>query len=309
MLEPILKIEWMRPASTLPDNYLERTGLPHIRLSNLSFNPGETVVIAGHNGSGKTTVLETLFGLRREFEFSVLFTDVPLQDSHAEKRRKIGVCFQRQTFNEVVRVSDIIALHASIYSPPKDAPSCDFLKVEELARKKYGNLSGGEQQRVNLYFALAHDPLLFIADEPEKGLDEATLNATRKYLDDRARRARLNVIASHNGSLVGIAHRFLLMDSGKLKFNGPIDDALHQFLGKKSWEMKINSDDFDEGLENIRAKSPESIFRKVSENRVIVYRIKKAVLTELESSNLISSVEQRGNKPSELVVITEKREL
>jgi len=149
---------------------------------NLRVNPGEIRVLMGENGAGKSTVLNTIAGLLkpdtgsitlsgRQFFDSMNAINLPVED------RNIGYVLQNPAVFPHLTVRENIAYGLKARYTPKDQVDTRVnhwmmvMNIEELARVKAGNLSGGQKQKVALARAFAIEPDLLMLDEPFTALD------------------------------------------------------------------------------------------------------------------------------------------
>jgi ABC-2 type transport system ATP-binding protein len=143
--------------------------------------PGEILGILGPNGSGKTTTVECLQGLRHADggELAVLGLDPRTQVG--ELRRRIGSQLQDSALPDRLRVAEAVRLFASVGADPVDVDG--LLADWGLAGKRaaaFGSLSGGQRQRLFIALALVNRPRLVFLDEMTTGLDpEARQEAWR----------------------------------------------------------------------------------------------------------------------------------
>lgn len=183
---------------------------------NLSINTGEFVYLIGKTGSGKSSLLKTLYaelpatdGVAKVagFDLRALKTkDVPYL------RRKLGIVFQDFQLLSDRSVEDNLAfvLKATGWKN-KPAISNRIIEVlEEVGLKGKRNkmphqLSGGEQQRVSIARALLNEPLLILADEPTGNLDPETSNDIMRLLIRISEAGQAVLMATHNYNLI---HKF-----------------------------------------------------------------------------------------------------
>ena len=149
---------------------------------NLRVNPGEILVLMGENGAGKSTVLNSISGLLkpdtgsitlsgRQFFDSMNAINLPVED------RNIGYVLQNPAVFPHLTVRENIAYGLKARYTPKDLVNTSVnrwmmvMNIEELARVKAGNLSGGQKQKVALARAFAIEPDLLMLDEPFTALD------------------------------------------------------------------------------------------------------------------------------------------
>ena len=134
--------------------------------------PGQVVGLLGRNGCGKTTLLETLLGLREPQQGSVqLFgQDVARLDDAA--RARIGYVPQHSDLFESFTPAQLMAYFKSFYPRWNDARVEGLMSRWDIARDKpIRKLSGGQKQRLSIIRALAHEPDLLVLDEPVASLD------------------------------------------------------------------------------------------------------------------------------------------
>src|SRR5438477_9731531 len=131
---------------------------------------GEVVALLGPNGAGKTTAVKLLLGLLQPNRGKVrAFGGDPL---NPENRMRTGAVLQVAKVPETIRVREHIDLFSSYYRRPM--PVQEVLAtagLEKLSDRKFGDLSGGEKQRVLFALAICGDPDLLFLDEPSVGLD------------------------------------------------------------------------------------------------------------------------------------------
>jgi ABC-2 type transport system ATP-binding protein len=179
--------------------------------------PGELVAVLGGNGSGKTTLLTSLLGMRGGAGDGVRLFDRPLGSFRISDWCAVGVQLQDAGYNPLYRVKDAYKLHKTIYPHSNDAIFQKF-EIFSLFKKRYGQLSTGEQQRIQLAMAMAHDPELLICDEPTSNLDSHFETVFCDLLTERASaNPRFScVLATHTAKIVGLANKILIVKEGRI---------------------------------------------------------------------------------------------
>jgi len=172
------------------------------RLDDVSFTvpAGQYAVLMGRTGSGKTTVLEAIAGLRRIRTGRVLLADREV--THEKPgARNIGYVPQDGALFTSMTVRNNLGFALSIRRWPRDQIDArvrelaDLLGIAHLLDRRALGLSGGEAQRVALGRALAAHPPVLLLDEPLSALDEETRNEMYALL--QSVRARTGVTALH----------------------------------------------------------------------------------------------------------------
>lgn len=188
----------------------------HVVLKDVSFSiaPGEMVYLLGRVGSGKSSLLKTLYGEvpvtsgeARIFDYdlrTIRRRDIPFL------RRRIGIVFQDfQLLMDRTAYSNLEFVLEATGWKDREAREERIDKVlKEVgmvtkAHKMPHELSGGEQQRIVIARALLNDPKLILADEPTGNLDPDTSSQIMAHLYDIAHRTDTAVImATHNLSML-----------------------------------------------------------------------------------------------------------
>jgi len=144
-----------------------------LRGLDLTIRPGELVALLGANGAGKTTAVRTLLGLSRPTTGEVRVFGGDPRD--ARSRTRTGALLQIARVPETLRVREHIHLFSSYYPNPRPIEEVIAAAgLEGLEKRKFGQLSGGQQKRVLFALALCGNPDLLVLDEPTTGLDEGT---------------------------------------------------------------------------------------------------------------------------------------
>ena len=137
---------------------------------DLDIRAGEVLALLGANGAGKSTTLGLLTGRLSADAGSVSLFGADPRDPAV--RRGIGVMLQDGGLADTVRVAEHVRLFSSYYARPRPvAETLAMAGLEDLARRPYAELSGGQRRRVQFALAICgRAPLLFV-DEPTVGLD------------------------------------------------------------------------------------------------------------------------------------------
>ncbi len=139
---------------------------------------GELFGMVGPNGSGKTTTIECIEGLRQPDEGQVRVLDLdPWQEAY-ELRERTGIQLQSANLPRRMRVEEALDLFASFYRHPSDwHPLLEGLGLGDKRRAFFSQLSGGQKQRLFVALALINQPELVFLDELTTGLDPRARHA------------------------------------------------------------------------------------------------------------------------------------
>jgi len=196
---------------------------------NLDIRPGETMVIMGGSGSGKSTILKLMIGsLRPERgEVRLFGQDIcPLRERELnEVRKRFGILFQSGALFNSMSVAENVSLplreHTSLAPDIIDIQvkiKLELVGLREAAEKYPSEISGGMKKRAGLARALALDPELLFYDEPSAGLDPVTSAQIDRLIVSLSRKLGVtSVVVTHEmDSAFAIADRMAMLDHGQL---------------------------------------------------------------------------------------------
>ena len=220
----------MTPAADCPIVVVDRVSMrfgPQIVLRDLSLSVrrGESLVIVGESGCGKTVLLKLIVGLLRPTTGQVLFEGHELGQISAAKlvelRRRFGFLFQGAALFDSLTVYENVAyplraLHSLNDNEIRDRVNERLREVglkSEVADKMPAELSGGMRKRVGLARALALDPEVMFYDEPTTGLDPVMTDLINDLIvQTRQRRPITSIVVTHDMKTVRrVADRVVML--------------------------------------------------------------------------------------------------
>ncbi len=231
-----------------------------VRDLHFTIEPGELVGFLGPNGAGKTTTLKMLSGLLHPTTGTArVLGYVPWERDDAFRRQFALLLGQKNQLWWDLPARESFELNAYMYGVPREAWT---RTVEELAallnvRAQLGvmvrELSLGERMKLELVAALLHRPRLLFLDEPTLGLDVVSQKVVRDFLRDyNARHGTTVVLTSHYlTDIEELCRRVLIIDHGRLFFDGPLTAILERFADSKF--VTVHSDAPPPVLERLRA--------------------------------------------------------
>ena len=197
---------------------------------NLNINEGDYIAIAGHTGSGKSTLIQIIAGLIKPTAGHVFIDNIDLNSKNKSAklnvRRRIGIVFQypeMQLFEETVE-KDIAfgPKNLNLNEDEIDRRVNESMKLvglsETLKKISPFNLSGGQKRRVAIAGVLAMQPKYLILDEPTAGLDPRARDELMNKINNLYNKENLTIILiSHNmDDIARFANRIVILNQGKV---------------------------------------------------------------------------------------------
>jgi osmoprotectant transport system ATP-binding protein len=194
---------------------------------SLSIPRGETLVLLGRSGSGKTTFLKLINGMLMPSNGSILVHDrSTIEWDPIRLRRGIGYVIQEAGLFPHFTVAENVALVPTLekWDPARTAARVDEmlqlvgLDPREFARRRSRELSGGQRQRVGVARALAADPPILLMDEPFGALDPVTRAELQREFSALAHRlGKTIVFVTHDlREALLLASRIVLLQGGRI---------------------------------------------------------------------------------------------
>jgi osmoprotectant transport system ATP-binding protein len=220
---------------------------------------GETVVLLGTSGCGKTTTLRMINRLAELTSGKIFVNGQNIQEQPVEKmRREIGYVLQHHGLFPHYTVAENIAIVPNLLKWNKNKiknRTSEILEKLQLSETLAGlypvQLSGGQQQRVGLARALAANPPVLLMDEPLGALDPVTRTRIRKEFTelDELKRKTILMVTHDVQEAFELGDRICLMDKGKivqigkatdLLFN-PLNDFVSSFIKEHHFQLELQS--------------------------------------------------------------------
>ncbi len=217
----------------------EYKGRPALEKVTLDLHEGEFVGVIGPNGSGKTTLLKGLLGLIHPTTGSLQIFDCACEALRCHHRARIGYLPQKErtdpnypiTVWEVAMMGRYGAM--GLFKRPgradRDivAESLDSVNMVDKKERAFGQLSGGEQQRVLIARALSQRPEILLLDEPTTGIDAATQRRLSELICTLHQKYRLTIVfVTHDINMISPIAETLIVLKNKLHAVGKPADIL-----------------------------------------------------------------------------------
>lgn len=204
---------------------------------NLTINKGETLVIIGKSGCGKSVMLKHIVGLLKPDEGDIIIEGQSIIGIKEKKlyeiRKKFGFLFQGAALFDSMNVEENVGLGL------KENLRMDIKEIKRIVADKLelvglpgtqnmspSDLSGGMKKRVSLARAISADPQYILYDEPTTGLDPVMSDNIDDLILDLAHKLKVtSIIVTHDiFSVIGIAERVVMMEGGVVYFSGTKDE-------------------------------------------------------------------------------------
>ncbi|MHC4601301.1 MAG: ABC transporter ATP-binding protein [Planctomycetota bacterium] len=225
-------------------------GVPVLRGLDFDLVKGETHVIIGRSGTGKSVTLKNILGLLRPDEGRVFIYDQDMtgipEKQYAEVRKKFGVLFQSGALINWLNVGDNVALplreHTSLSEEviqSKVREKLALLDMSDAANKMPSEISGGMKKRAGLARGIILDPEIVLYDEPTSGLDPVLSNQINELILRMQEVLGItSVVVTHDmESAYMIGDRISMLYDGKIVQTGTreeiqrtVDPVVSQFI-------------------------------------------------------------------------------
>jgi Cu-processing system ATP-binding protein len=199
---------------------------------NLQVHGGESFVLVGHNGAGKTSIIKLMLGLTQASAGQVtVMGDDPSNRSFSDKRRSIGYLPESVSFYHHMTGRELLDYYTRLKGIAKTEAGQRLEQVGLLdaANKRLNTYSKGMRQRLGLAQAILGSPSLLFLDEPTTGLDPTLRRDFYHIIGELRDQGTTVVISSHSlNEVESQADRVALIKQGKLVACGSLDSLSRQ---------------------------------------------------------------------------------
>lgn len=192
---------------------------------------GQVVALLGPNGAGKTTTVEIIEGLRKKDDGEIYYFGRKINQIDKSVKAQIGVQLQKTAFFEYLTVYETIELFAGLYNIQVKKSDIerliDLAALQEKAKSKVKNLSGGQLQRLALAIALVNDPKIVFLDEPTTGLDPQARRHVWELIEQLKQKGKTIFLTTHYmEEAEKLADKVFIMDHGKIIASGTVQELV-----------------------------------------------------------------------------------
>ena len=169
---------------------------------DFAISPGDALLLTGHNGSGKSSLLRLMSGLLHPAAGSLLANGIPITDDLDAHRARLHYVGHTDPLNSVLTVRESVHFFASLHSCTiaSDEAILDAIGhfgMSRLADVPGRFLSSGQRRRTNLARLLATPAQLWLLDEPTLGIDESAVNALDAAITQHRAQGGMVIAATH----------------------------------------------------------------------------------------------------------------
>lgn len=214
----VIKVE------NLTKKYGDFTAVNHV---SFEVEKGTMLGFLGVNGAGKTTVINMLATLLKPDEGEASLCGEILGKKDRDIRRKIGIVYQQNCLDDILSVKENLICRGILHgaSGQEAEKQCKrlgkILKLDELMKKKYKTLSGGQKRRCEIAAALMHTPEILFLDEPTTGLDPATRLDVWNTIKELQQNEKMTVfLTTHYMEEAATADKIIILDKGNIITEG-----------------------------------------------------------------------------------------
>jgi ABC-2 type transport system ATP-binding protein len=210
---------------------------------------GEIFGLLGPNGAGKSTTLEIMETLKDKTSGEVIVNGFNLDTAPHEIKKIIGVQLQTSGFYPGLNLIELIHLFGGLYNQPVDPMELlQLVNLEDKAKNKFKDMSGGQKQRFSIATTLINKPKIIFLDEPTTGLDpQARRNLWDLIIDIRAKGTTVIITTHYMDEAEQLCDRIAIMDEGKIiSLDSPdkmIDDLVASGFEKPKQVKAANLED------------------------------------------------------------------
>ena len=205
--------------SVIVVNDFRKTYGDFVAVDGISFDvkQGEIFGLLGPNGAGKTSTLESLEGLRAPDGGSLVVAGVDPAKEPRKLRNVIGVQLQSSGLPETITPNEAMKFFCAYHDVPPRYELLERLGLGEKRNAQFHQLSTGQQRRLGLALAVAHDPQVLFLDEPTAGLDVASRVDLHALMRERQAQGTTIILATHDmAEAEEMSNRVAILLRGKI---------------------------------------------------------------------------------------------
>jgi len=214
-----------------------------IAVKDLSFviNKGKIIGLLGPNGCGKTTTIAMILGLLKPTSGEVIIKGKNIEKERINLLEKMNFISPYVELPKKLTVEENLKVYAGLYGVKnineKISELVNELRLNKFLKKKTGELSSGQKNRISLAKALINDPEILMLDEPTASLDPETGDFVRSFIENYSSKTNVTILlASHNMNEVErLCDSVMMMKDGIIVDTGKSQELISRH-GRKNLE-------------------------------------------------------------------------
>ena len=214
-----------------------------IAVKDLTFeiNKGKIIGLLGPNGCGKTTTIAMILGLLKPTSGEVIIKGKNIEKERINLLEKMNFISPYVELPKKLTVEENLKVYAGLYGikniNEKISELVNELRLNEFLKKKTGELSSGQKNRISLAKALINDPEILLLDEPTASLDPETGDFVRSFIEHYSSKTNVTILlASHNMNEVErLCDSVMMMKDGIIVDTGKSQELISRH-GRKNLE-------------------------------------------------------------------------
>ena len=214
-----------------------------IAVKDLSFviNKGKIIGLLGPNGCGKTTTIAMILGLVKPTSGEIIIKGKNLEKERINLLEKMNFISPYVELPKKLTVEENLKVYAGLYgvknANEKISELVNELRLNKFLKKKTGELSSGQKNRISLAKALINDPEILMLDEPTASLDPDTGDFVRSFIEHYSSKTNVTILlASHNMNEVErLCDSVMMMKDGIIVDTGKSQELISRH-GRKNLE-------------------------------------------------------------------------
>ena len=214
-----------------------------IAVKDLTFeiNKGKIIGLLGPNGCGKTTTIAMILGLLKPTSGEVIIKGKNIEKERINLLEKMNFISPYVELPKKLTVEENLKVYADLYgvtnTNEKIYELVNELRLNEFFKKKTGELSSGQKNRISLAKALINDPEILMLDEPTASLDPNTGDFVRSFIEHYSSKTNVTILlASHNMNEVErLCDSVMMMKDGTIVDTGKSQELISRH-GRKNLE-------------------------------------------------------------------------
>jgi ABC-2 type transport system ATP-binding protein len=221
-----------------------------LRGVSFSVGAGERLAIIGPNGAGKSTTMKLLTGILTPTSGSVQVFGLQPERERRQLSMKLGCVFgQISNLWANLSLSENFRLFGAMYRVKRETfeerlrTLQSVFELDDLVEKTPQQLSLGERMKCAIVVGLLHAPELLLLDEPSIGLDVISRLKLRRMIREYGEKSGSTILlTSHDtGDIEGVCDRVIVVNHGKIAFDGRIEDLRQRYLHRKVIAVQLES--------------------------------------------------------------------